>query len=140
MQPSAGRANHERTPFGGAQASQVRGSTNSNHAFPVAHNVLNQKYQVENVSGLNRVWAGDITYVPTAQGWFYLAVVLDLKSRKVIGWSMRDSLEQTLVHEALEVALSQRLCAEVEGQRVEVSCSFTATAAANMTHMIFRRS
>ena len=94
-------------------------TTDSNHAFPVAQNVLNRKYQVEDVAGLNRAWAGDITYVPTAQGWLYLAVVLDLKSRKVIGWSMRDSLEQTLVHEALEMALGQRLCAEVEGHEVE---------------------
>jgi transposase InsO family protein len=65
------------------------------------------------VSGLNRAWAGDITYIPTAQGWLYMAVVVDLKSRKVIGWSMKDSLEQTLVHEALEMALSQRFSAEV---------------------------
>ena len=89
-------------------------TTDSNHAFPVAQNLLNREYQVENVDGLDRAWAGDITYVPTAQGWLYLAVVLDLKSRRVIGWSMRDSLEQTLVHEALEMALGQRQCAEVE--------------------------
>ena len=91
-------------------------TTDSNHGFPVARNLLDRKYQVENVVGLNRAWAGDITYVPTAQGWLYLAVVLDLKSRRVIGWSMRDSLEQTLVHEALEMALGQRPCAEVEGE------------------------
>jgi putative transposase len=64
------------------------------------------------VTGLNRAWAGDITYVPTAQGWLYVAVVLDLKSRKVIGWSMKDTLEQTLVHEALEMAVNQRLSAK----------------------------
>jgi putative transposase len=91
-------------------------TTDSNHAFPVAQNLLNRQFQVEDLAGLNRAWAGDITYVPTAQGWLYVAVVLDLKSRRVIGWSMRDSLEQTLVHEALEMALGQRLCAEVEGQ------------------------
>jgi transposase InsO family protein len=93
-------------------------TTDSGHAFPVAKNLLNRKYQVEAVAGLNRAWAGDITYVPTAQGWLYVAVVLDLKSRKVIGWSMKDSLEQTLVqqalvvHEALEMAVSRRLPAE----------------------------
>ena len=91
-------------------------TTDSNHAFPVAQNVLDRKYQVENVVGLNRAWAGDITYVPTAQGWLYLAVVLDLKSRRVIGWSMRDSLEQTLVHEALEMALGQRLPSKDDGE------------------------
>ena len=91
-------------------------TTDSNHAFPVAKNVLDRKCQVENVVGLNRAWAGDITYVPTAQGWLYLAVVLDLKSRRVIGWSMRDSLEQTLVHEALEMALGQRLPSKDDGE------------------------
>ena len=88
-------------------------TTDSNHAFPLAQNLLNREYQVESVIGLNRAWAGDITYIPTAQGWLYVAVILDLKSRKVIGWSMRDSLEQTLVHEALEMALDQRFTAEV---------------------------
>jgi putative transposase len=90
-------------------------TTDSGHAFPVAHNMLNRQYQVEAVAGLNRAWAGDITYVPTAQGWLYVAVVLDLKSRKVIGWSMKDTLEQTLVHEALEMAISQRAAKEVPG-------------------------
>ena len=83
-------------------------TTDSGHAFPISQNLLNRQYQVEAVPGLNRAWAGDITYIPTAQGWLYVAVVLDLKSRKVIGWSMRDSLEQTLVHEALDMALGQR--------------------------------
>lgn len=87
-------------------------TTDSGHALPVAQNLLNRRYQVKVVSGLNRAWAGDITYIPTAQGWLYVAVVLDLKSRKVIGWSMKDSLEQTLVHEALQMAVGQRLSAE----------------------------
>ena len=100
-------------------------TTDSAHAFPVAQNLLNPKYQVNAVTGLNQVWAGDITYIPTAQGWLYqgwlyqgwlyVAVVLDLKSRKVIGvivWSMRDSLEQTLVHEALQMAIDQRFSAQ----------------------------
>jgi transposase InsO family protein len=60
------------------------------------------------VAGLNQAWAGDITYIPTAQGWLYLAVVLDLKSRRVIGWGMSHSLEQTVVQDALEMALGQR--------------------------------
>jgi transposase InsO family protein len=83
-------------------------TTDSGHALPVGQNLLNREYQVEAVPALNRAWAGDITYIPTAQGWLYVAVILDLKSRKVIGWSMRDSLEQTLVHEALDMALGQR--------------------------------
>jgi transposase InsO family protein len=117
-------------------------TTDSNHAFPVAQNLLNREYQVENVAGLDRAWAGDITYVPTAQGWLYVAVVLDLKSRKVIGWSMRDSLEQTLVHEALDMALGQRLTTQAAGSQLRPhrGCSSTATAAANTPHMITRRS
>jgi len=87
-------------------------TTDSAHALPIAKNLLNRKYQVDAVAGLNQVWAGDITYIPTAQGWLYVAVVLDLKSRKVIGWSMRNNLEQTLVHEALEMALGQRFLTE----------------------------
>jgi len=87
-------------------------TTDSGHTFPVAQNLLNRQYRVEVVAGLNRAWAGDITYIPTAQGWLYMAVVLDLKSRRVIGWSMKDTLEQTLVHEALEMALSRRFSAE----------------------------
>ncbi len=68
-------------------------TTDSGHALPVAQNLLNRQYLIEAVAGLNRAWAGDITYVPTAQGWLYVAVVLDLQSRKVIGWSMKDTLE-----------------------------------------------
>ena len=84
-------------------------TTDSRHGFPVAQNHLNRKYQVEAIPGLNRAWAGDITYIPTAQGWLYLAVVLDLKSRRVIGWSMGDNMETKLVQDALTMATEQRL-------------------------------
>lgn len=57
-------------------------TTDSGHALPVAQNLLNREYQVEAVAGLNRAWAGDITYIPTAQGWLYVAVVLDFKEPK----------------------------------------------------------
>jgi transposase InsO family protein len=83
-------------------------TTDSQHAHPVAANELNREYQVEAVADVNHVWASDITYVPTAEGWLYVAVVLDLKSRKVIGWGMEASLAQTLVTGALEMALGQR--------------------------------
>ena len=116
-------------------------TTDSNHAFPVAQNLLNREYQVENVAGLDRAWAGDITYVPTAQGWLYVAVVLDLKSRKVIGWSMRDSLEQTLVHEALEMALGQRLSTQAAQRLLFHSDRGRGTLrAANTRRMTTRRS
>ena len=58
--------------------------------------------------GLDRVWASDITYVPTGEGWLFLAVVLDLASRRVIGWAMRDTLEEALALDALRMALAQR--------------------------------
>lgn len=57
---------------------------------------------------MDRVWVSDITYVPTHQGWLYLAVVLDLASRRVIGWAMRDSLEADLTLSALRMALAAR--------------------------------
>jgi transposase InsO family protein len=83
-------------------------TTDSSHALPTAANVLDRQYQVEAVAGLNQAWAGDITYIPTGGGWLYLAVVLDLKSRRVIGWGMSHTLEQAVVHQALEMALGQR--------------------------------
>ena len=83
-------------------------TTDSKHGYPVAPNRLNREYQVEQVPGLDRAWGGDITYIPTAQGWLYLAVVIDLKSRRVIGWSMDETMEQSLVQDALAMALSHR--------------------------------
>ena len=66
-----------------------RATTQSHHRFPVAANTLNRQFTVE---APNRVWAGDITYVWTTEGWLYLAVVLDLYSRAVIGWAMGSRL------------------------------------------------
>ena len=84
-------------------------TTDSKHEFPRAANHLDRKYQVEAIEDINQKWAGDITYIPTAQGWLYLAVVLDLKSRRVIGWSMADNMEQELVQNALNMASRHRL-------------------------------
>ena len=84
-------------------------TTDSKHSFPVAGNLLNREFDVEAIADVNRKWAGDITYIPTAQGWLYLAVVLDLKSRRVIGWSMKDTMDKSLVQEALKMATNQRL-------------------------------
>lgn len=91
-------------------------TTDSAHTWPLAENRLNRAYQVEAIANVNQTWAGDITYVPTAQGWLYLAVVLDLKSRKVIGWSMARTMEQTLVHDALKMALERRGLGDAKGQ------------------------
>jgi putative transposase len=83
-------------------------TTQCNPAYPVAPNLLDRCYQVEEVTDLNRVWAGDITYIATAEGWLYLGVVLDLKSRRVVGWQMSHSLELSLVTGAFEMAVQQR--------------------------------
>ena len=70
-----------------------------------APNLLNRQFQVDKI---NQVWAADITYIRTAQGFVYLAVVLDLYSRRVIGWAMDSRLSATLVSKALRQALGQR--------------------------------
>lgn len=83
-------------------------TTDSNHSRPVAPNLLKRRFAVEEVGGLDRVWVSDITYLPTRQGWLYLAVVLDLASRRVVGWAMKDSLETALATDALTMALWNR--------------------------------
>jgi transposase InsO family protein len=82
-----------------------RATTQSHHRFPVAANTLNRQFMVESP---NRVWAGDITYVWTTEGWLYLAVVLDLYSRIVIGWAMGHRLTVDLAEQALTMALANR--------------------------------
>lgn len=83
-------------------------TTNSAHAYPVAPNQLARRFAVTEVDGLDRVWVADITYVPTRMGWLYLAVVLDLASRRVVGWAMQDTLEESLALEAVRMALQDR--------------------------------
>jgi transposase InsO family protein len=82
-----------------------RATTQSHHRFPVAANTLHRQFMVESP---NRVWAGDITYIWTAEGWLYLAVVLDLYSRIVIGWAMGHRLTVELAERALTMALANR--------------------------------
>jgi putative transposase len=80
-------------------------TTDSRHGHPVAQNILDRDFQAE---APDRKWLVDITYVPTDQGWLYLAGVLDCFSRKIVGWSMAEHLETTLANDALEMALQQR--------------------------------
>ena len=80
-------------------------TTDSQHTQPIAPNLLNRQFTV---AGPNRVWVSDITYVPTRAGWLYLAIVLDLASRRVVGWAMREHLETELVLSALHMALHAR--------------------------------
>jgi putative transposase len=84
-------------------------TTDSNHALPVADNVLARQFDP---CGPNEAWVADITYVPTGEGWLYVAIVEDLYSRKVVGWSMADHMESRLVVDALDMAVKQRLPGE----------------------------
>lgn len=80
-------------------------TTQSGHRLPVAPNVLDRRFTIAQP---NTVWAGDITYLWTCEGWVYLAVILDLCSRRVVGWSMRSRITKGLVVDALRKALGQR--------------------------------
>lgn len=80
-------------------------TTDSNHALPVAPNLLNQQFVVPEP---NRVWVGDITYIQTLEGWSYLATVIDLHSRKVVGWSYSSRMTSGLVCDAIDAAVRLR--------------------------------
>jgi putative transposase len=92
----------------GRQRKRFRRTTDSKHEHPIAENVLNRRFLPHEISGPNVVWAGDITYIWTMEGWLYLSVILDLFSRRVIGWSMRHTMEAELALDALQMALDQR--------------------------------
>lgn len=80
-------------------------TTQSNHTLPVAANLLNQDFSA---TAPNQKWCGDISYVATAEGWLYLAVIIDLYARVVVGWAMGPSLNRTLVLGALQMAIQRR--------------------------------
>ena len=80
-------------------------TTNSNHKQPVAENLLNREF---NPVAKNQVWATDITYIWTTEGWLYLAVVIDLFSRRVVGWHLGERMETALVARALMLAINLR--------------------------------
>jgi putative transposase len=80
-------------------------TTDSNHAHSIAPNLLDRQFTA---AAPNRVWLADITYVPTVEGWLYLAVVLDLFARRVVGWAMSETMPQELTIDALKMAIVQR--------------------------------
>jgi len=80
-------------------------TTDSAHDQPLAPNVLDRHFQVDRP---NCKWAGDITYIPTDEGWLYLAGIIDLCSRRLVGWAMADHLRTELARDALDMALEQR--------------------------------
>jgi transposase InsO family protein len=81
-------------------------TTDSRHGLPVADNLLGRDFAP---AGPNAAWCADITYIPTADGWLYLAVVEDLFSRRIVGWSMDETMTSRLVVDALEMAVARRL-------------------------------
>lgn len=87
------------------QTKRFKATTDSRHNLPVAENVLDRDFKAADA---NQKWAADITYVWTREGWLYLAVVLDLCSRRVVGWAMQTTLARGVVVDALRMALQQR--------------------------------
>ena len=84
---------------------KFKATTNSKHNLPVAPNLLNQNFKT---TAPNQVWVSDITYIGTWEGWVYLAVIIDLYSRQVIGWAISSRINQELVLSALRQALGRR--------------------------------
>ncbi len=84
---------------------KFKATTNSNHGRPVAPNLLDRDFSA---TAPNQKWAGDITYIWTSEGWLYLAVILDLYSRRVIGWAVSSRMKRDLAIRALDMAVALR--------------------------------
>lgn len=89
----------------GRRKRRFRNTTDSDHTHPVAPNVLERQFTTKQP---NAAWVGDVTYIWTMEGWLYLAVILDLYSRRVVGWAMSNRIDQTLTLRALHMALTAR--------------------------------
>ena len=89
----------------GWRPKRFRKTTDSRHTSRIAPNLLERDFSAD---APNRVWVGDITYIPTRQGWLYLAVLLDLFSRRVVGWSMSEVIDAVLALSALDMAVAAR--------------------------------
>ena len=87
-------------------ARKFRHTTDSNHGLPVAANLLDRAFDPATA---NEAWVSDVTFIPTREGWLYLAAVEDLYSRRVVGWAMSDRMPSRLVVDALAMAVQQRL-------------------------------
>ena len=88
---------------------KFKATTDSKHSLPIAQNLLARNFTANEP---DQAWVADMTYIWTAEGWLYLAVIIDLFSRKVVGWSMADHLRTELVLTALDAALGQRTPSE----------------------------
>ena len=112
------------------QKKRFKATTDSKHSLPIAKNLLDRQFKP---LAPNHTWAADLTYIWTAQGWLYLAVVLDLCSRRVIGWSMQANMERSLVISALEMALTQR---KPEGELMHHSDRGSQYASSDDQHVL----
>jgi Transposase and inactivated derivatives len=83
---------------------KFRATTSSKHDLPIALNVLDREFEVEEA---HEVWVSDITYIPTAQGWLYLCVFIDLYSRMIVGWSMSSNMRSELVVDAFKMGIDR---------------------------------
>jgi transposase InsO family protein len=91
------------------QRQRYKQTTSANPRLPVAPNLLNQEFTAQSP---DQKWLADFTYIATAQGWLYLAAVLDVCSRQIVGWSMSERQKTSLVEDALKMALARR-CPDV---------------------------
>ena len=89
----------------GRHKRRFKATTDSKHTLPVAPNILEQNFETERP---DQAWIADITYVATAEGWLYLAIVLDLYTRQIVGWAMRERMTKELVIDALRMAWFRR--------------------------------
>ena len=109
-------------------AKKYKATTNGSHNLPVAENLLKQDFAA---SHENEKWVSDITYIATQEGWLYLAIVMDLYSRKIIGWSLSERMTSKLVIDALQMALWHRCMPKgviVHSDRGSQYCSYAYQA------------
>ena len=83
---------------------KYKATTNSNHNYPVAPNLLNKNFKAEKV---NQKWVGDITYIPTQEGWLYLASIEDLYHKKIVGWALDSRMTKQLTLKAIDQAITR---------------------------------
>ena len=102
---------------------KFKATTNSKHKLPVAENVLDRNFEPD---APDKAWAGDITFIWTREGWLYLAVVLDLFSRKVVGWAMEPTLSRELALKALRMAINARQPAPGMVSHTDQGCQYAS--------------
>jgi putative transposase len=107
------------------QRRRYRITTQSNHHLPIAENKLNRDFNAER---MNQKWVTDITFLWTAEGWLYIAAVLDLFSRRVVGWALAEHMREELVGNALHMALGRRQPSKGLLHHSDRGCQYASTA------------